>query len=351
MNPADMLRRAKNFIRLEGGTIAPLPISEEELNPDTQDDLSVRVTPLEDMSDCYPVPYDAEADSATSEFAYFEDGRQRTVQVGFIPVHVGTHLAMVPVHFYVVAAVILRRDGRDLQVWGSPELQSGIMIDRSLVPNQEELDRFTRDGLEIVNIDGEGGDYYDLRRRALQEAKNRRLNVEDALITRWGESSESASNFLVVDGTLMNLRSGDTLERCVGVSKSFGSRYFDVSSYNRVLSMPEFSRSWSFRFHSDEEGDDPRLGGRDRVSWYLRLRLRPNVDPEFGLIRVEVSHHHASSAAECAERFSRSLISERLPTAYPNPRWDKHLYPIATCEEYLSSIMPSIATINAAMKG
>src|SRR5262249_9627436 len=152
-------------------------------------------TTLEDMSVCYRVPYDVEADSAASEFSFFEDGRQRTVQVGFIPVSIGSHLAMVPVHVYVVAAVILQREGRDLKVWGAPELESGIMIDRSLVPNQEELERFTRGGLEIVNIDGQGGDYYDLRRRALQEAKSRRLKVEDELIAQWGASAESAGKY------------------------------------------------------------------------------------------------------------------------------------------------------------
>lgn len=352
MSTADGLRKAKQFVSSQGGVIAPLPISEEELNPEVQEDLSVHVRPLEPMLTCYPIRYDFPADSTCSEFAFYEDGKQRTVQIGYIPVCLGSHTALVPVHFFVVAAVILERTGRQLKVWGQPEIDSGIFIERSLMPDQAVLSAHESNGLNVVGTSAHGGDYYELRRRALQEAKKRRLTAEDRLIARWRESTEADKHFLVVDGTLMNFRNERNVERCVGVSKSFGSRYFDVSTHNRILAMNEFMRSWTFRFHSPEdEEDDPSRGGRDRISWYLRLRTRLNSDPEFGLIRVEISQQHAESAVEYAEMFSKFLLSERLPTSYPAPRWDKHLYPISACEEYLSSIMPSIATINAAMKG
>jgi hypothetical protein len=158
--------------------------------------------------------------------------------------------------------------------------------------------------------------------------------------------------FLVVDGTLMNFRREENVERCIGVSKSFQTRYFSVSDHSRILQMPEFSRSWTFRFHSpDDPDDDVHKGARERISWYLRLRERTNQDPEFGLIRVEISQRHTDKASEYANRFSRSLLTERLPTSYPYPRWDKHLYPIRACENYLSSITPSLETISAVMKG
>ena len=87
------------------------------------------------------------------------------------------------------------------------------------------------------------------------------------------------------------------------------------------------------------------------MSWYLRLRDKTHADPEFGLIRIEISKAYADKASSYAERFSRWLLSDRLPTAYPTPRWDKHLYPIRACESYLTSIMPSLATITAGVKG
>lgn len=352
MHSNDALRKAKEFISAQKGEIAPLPISEEELNPEVQDDLSFQALPLEPMTTCYRVNYTFPDDSACSGFSFFEDGKQRTIQIGFIPAQSGNHHILIPVHFFSVSAVILQRKEAELKLWDTPEVQQGLFVEKSLVPDQQILHQFEDVGLNIVNISGEGGDYDDLRRRALQEAKKRRLEVETRLIGRWRESTETQDHFLVVDGTLMNFRNEQNVERCVGVSKSFGSRYFSVSDHNRIMRMSEFERSWTFRFHSpDDENDDLSHGSRERISWYLRLRSRPNTDPEFGLIRVEISQHHIERASEYAERFSKYLLSERLPTSYPAPRWDKHLYPIRACENYLSSIMPSMAKIYASMKG
>lgn len=353
MRPQESLRRAREFVSAQSGTIAPLPISEEELNPQVQDDLSLRAYALESTETCYPVEYAFPDDSACSEFSFFEDGKQRTVQIGFIPATIGHSEVIIPVHFFVVAAVILRKENRELKVWDEPEIHQGILIDKNLVPDQNILDDFVDMGLRVVDTQAVvGADYYDLKRRALQKAKDARLAAENRLIGRWRRSSEAGNHFLVIDGTLMNLRDEENVERCIGVSKSFGSRYFETSEHNRVMQMREFERSWMFRFHSPEdEADSLRSGARERISWYLRLRSRPNVDPEFGLIRAEISLRHEDQASEYAERFSKSLLSERLPTSYPAPRWDNHLYPIQACERYLSSVMPSINTINASMKG
>ena len=348
------LRFAREFITAQNGTVAPLTLSEEELNPTEQDDLSIQTYPLEATEHCYPVDFKFPADSMSSEFRFFEDGKQRTVQIGFIPVKYGDLNVLIPVHYLVVAAVILMREDRQLKVWDSPAVEEGILVEKSLVPDQSVLDEFTNKGLTVLDSSvGEGGgDYYSLKSRALRKAKDRRLNLENQLIARWRQSHVAEQSFLVVDGTLMNFRSEDNVERCIGVSKSFGSRYFSSSDHNRIMQMAEFERSWTFRFHSeDDDTDDPRLGSRERISWYLRLRSALHADPEFGLVRVEMSQRHADSTSEYAERFSRSLLSDRLPTGYPEPRWDNHLYPIRACERYLSSIIPSIATVNASMKG
>ncbi|MFC1543343.1 hypothetical protein ACFL4K_02245, partial [Candidatus Neomarinimicrobiota bacterium] len=343
------------FIKDLEGKVAPLDISEEEINPQAQDDLSLQAYFLEPTTHCYPVSYSNQEDSGTSEFSFFEDGRQRTLQIGFIPAQIGEHHILIPVHYFIVAAVILFREEGRLKLWEEPEVKEGILVRRSLVTDQPIISQFEDQGLLIVDSGGEGGegvDYYDLRRRALRRAKALRLEVENELIGRWGASNHAGDCFLVVDGTLMNLRNEESVERCIGVSKSFGSRYFSISDHNRILKMEEFERSWVFRFHSPEdESDDLRLGARERLSWYLRLRTKTNADPEFGLIRVEISHRHADLVSEFADRFSKSLISERLPTSYPAPRWDKHLYPICVCENYLSSSIPSIGTIKASMKG
>jgi hypothetical protein len=353
MNGQAALRKAKEFISAQGGQIAPLSISEEELNPDTQDDLALHAAPLESMNSVYNVPYDLSEDSNCSEFCFFEDGRQRTIQIGYIRVAYGDNLVLIPVHFFIVASVILERENRKLRLWQKPLIKQGIFVPKSLVPNQGLLDQFEKSGLAVIDTElkdvGTPGDYYDMRRRALRCAKDLRLEVEQELIAEWRQNTETADSFLVVDGTLMNMRDERNVERCVGVSKSFASRYFEIPKHNQIMQMKAGQRSWTFRFHDSDQ--DTRKGVRERASWYLRLRERQRADPEFGLIRVEVSKKYIEQAPTWAERFSRSLLSEALPTAYPAPRWDKHLYPIRGCENYLSSVMPSIPTITAAMQG
>jgi hypothetical protein len=349
----EALRKAKEFVTAQGGEIAPLSISEEELNPEMQDDLSVQAYPLESTYHTYPVPFTLPADGACSEFRFFEDGRQRTIQIGYIRAEYASNLVLIPVHFFVVAAVILERVEKRLTLWNEPVVEQGIFVARSLVPDQSILTAFEQDGYLIVDTDGKdighGGDYYDMRRRALRRAKEHRLKAEQDLITRWRKAKEAMDSFLIVDGTLMNMRDENNVDRCVGVSKSFGSRYFDVSTHNRILQMSEFDRSWTFRFHAPE--DDQRKGVRERVSWYVRLRAKHNPEPEFGLVRIEISKQYSDDASAMADKISKSLLSERLPTAYPAPRWDKHLYPIRECENYLNSVMPSISTITASMCG
>lgn len=345
------LKQAREFIFQQKGIVAPLPFSEEELNPELQDDLSLQAYALEPTANCYPVDYKFPDDSERSEFRFFEDGKQRTVQIGYIPAKPGGHQVILPVHYFVVAAVILERVEKELTLWKGPVIHEGILIEKSLVPDQQILIDFEQDGLDVIDTETNGGDYYALKKRALRKSKDLRLRTEEQLIADWRREG-SEEDFLVVDGTLMNLRDEDSIRRCIGVSKSFGTRYFDVSSHNRIMTMKEFERSWTFRFH-DPEGNsfDQRMGSRERVSWYLRLRTRPNTDPEFGLIRVEISKAHSQYSSDYANRFSRSLLSERLPTSYPAQRWHNHLFPICACENYLSSVLPSLSTINASMKG
>jgi hypothetical protein len=344
-----LLQQAREFVRAQEDVIAPLSLSEEEIDPQTQHDLSVRANPLEPTNACYPIKYDPKSDSMYCAFRYFEDGRQKTLLLGYIPISVGRRSLVIPVHYCVVSAVILQRIDRKLRLWREAIVVEGICVERSLLANQRIADDFEQSGLRIIDTKAVGGDYHYLRSRALHMAKVLRLHTEDALIESWRTSPEASDAYLVVDGTLMNFRSADNVERCVAVSKSSTSRYFDLSSHTRIMQMEQYQRSWAFRFKSPQ--DDASLGGKDRLSWYLRLRTQPGCDVEFGLIRVEISTRHSGKVSELANEISRYLLSESLPTSYPYPRWDRHLFPIRACETYLESIVPTNDTIRAAMQG
>lgn len=345
-----LFQQTREFVRSQGGVMAPSAASEEELNPALQHDLSHQVHPLESYP-CVPVPYDVGNDPRTSEFSFFEDGRQTTLLLGHIPTRLGNMTVLIPVSFCIVSAVILQRVEGRLRLWRQAKVVAGICVERALVPNQRLLEEFESGGLVIVDTEATGGnrsfDYSYLRQRAMHKAKLLRLDLEDSLIEEWRHSVDAKSSYLIIDGTLMNLRNSRNVARCVAVSKSFGCRYFAPGTHAQILQMPPGQRSWTFHFKGED--DDPRIGGRERVSWYLRLRTRSGSDAEFGLVRVEISAKYMDKAAEYAERFSRSLLSERLPSSFPYPRWDRHLYPVRACEMYLSSIMPATQTIRTAM--
>ena len=90
-------------------------------------------------------------------------------------------MAIIPVHYVVVGAAILQRKDRQLTLWDQPEIQSGILVEKSLIPNQHVLSEFENAGLSVIDTETPGGDYYKLRSRALQKAKSLRLEIENNL--------------------------------------------------------------------------------------------------------------------------------------------------------------------------
>ena len=75
------------------------------------------------------------------------------------------------------------------------------------------------------------------------------------------------------------------------------------------------------------------------ASWYLRMRDPHGHDPMWGLVRVEAAVPNAGEDfAERADRISRWILAEASPIALPDARWDKMVYGVRDCEEYLRAI-------------
>jgi len=72
------------------------------------------------------------------------------------------------------------------------------------------------------------------------------------------------------------------------------------------------------------------------VSWYLRLRNPHGHDAMFGLVRVEVADHGDYAAR--ANDVSRWILAEVAPLSLPDGRWDKMVYGIRDCEQFLRAI-------------
>ena len=77
------------------------------------------------------------------------------------------------------------------------------------------------------------------------------------------------------------------------------------------------------------------------ASWYLRLRDPAGRDPMWGLVRVEIAHPDPTEVHEIGDRadeVSRWILAEASPLALPDARWDKMVYGIRDCEEFLRAV-------------
>jgi hypothetical protein len=326
----------KDFMLENGGVLAAGSILEED-NPIAEELEHAGDTRNLERTDTREI-----ASDGNSEFRFFEDGIQRTLYVGHLIVN-GFHI---PVHFCTVAAVILQRENRTFRLVDGLFLKRDmLLVSKANVPIPSTLDKLGRTGIEVVDTVRPTRNFNELCRAAQYQAKDERLAIEKAVIENWADKFDDGS-FLVVDGTLMNLRSEQAVARCVGVSKEVIERYFELQNHKKIHGLKEGERSWVFHFKTAEE--DPRLGGRDRLSWYLRIRNTRGRHPEFGLLRCELSKTHEKKCSELAGRLSSSLFAERYPIAFPDPRWDRLLYPIRQCEQYLRSRCRPVASIQAA---
>jgi hypothetical protein len=325
----------KEFMAKNGGVLAASSVLEED---------SFIAEEIEHVGETIALektePQDVRV-SQISDLKFFEDGIQRTLYIGHIIAN-GFHI---PVHYCTVAAVILKRvDGKFRFVEDLFEKREALLVSKANVPNPASIDELTRNGIEVVDTEIASRNFNELCRVAQYRSKDERLAIEKRVIERWSERFYDGS-FLVIDGTLMNLRSEEAIAKCVGVSKEVVERYFDLQNHKKIHGLTIGQRSWVFRFKTAEQ--DPRLGARDRLSWYLRIRDTKGRHPEFGLLRCELSKVHADKAAELASTLSESLFSERYPISFPDSRWDRLLYPIRQCEQYLRSRCRPIRSVQA----
>lgn len=276
-------------------------------------------------------------DPQPGRLAYFLDGIERT--------HVPCYFSMVPIVYGYVAAVIRARgDDKRMHTHKAALTGEALYYPRRLVGD-------TGFGDAGINIcDTETGDKpleehpLVLREAARQAISKARGRLENELSRKWLEDFDGKDEWLMVDGSLGGTLGGNFQKykspHIVGVIKSHSTQYFPMSEQKKVLALKAGERSGLFQ----PLGCD----GRAPVySWYLRLYPNAGQDVYFGLIRVEMPPCDDSDSL--ADEISRWLLAERCPLSLPDSRWDRMLYPIRDCEQYLRSIAPTKTMQQAAM--
>jgi hypothetical protein len=243
----------------------------------------------------------------------------------------------VAVIYGTVAAVIRVRRNRRLVTWGTPSVARALYAPRRDLPTGY-WDSLGRLGLPLVDTsddgpsdDAPGGHHpFILRDAAVHRVQKDREDLERRLAERWCALEKG---MLFIDGGISGSERIAVSSCTVGVVKSHRTLYAEGEELQRIFALRRGERSSVFRITSPKR--------TPVASWYLRLREAAGHDPLWGLVRVEIAHPKAGDApiAERAEEISRWVLGEASPLALPDARWDKMVYGVRDCEEFLRAIV------------
>ena len=265
---------------------------------------------------------------APGRFACFMDGMERQ--------RVVLYFAGAPVVYGYTAAVIRTRGAdRRMRTHAAPAVREALYYSKRLVD-------LRLDGIDSVDTD-DGEERVEEHPMILLEAARKKVSsVRDRLEARvtseWLTAFDGSDEWLLVDGSLTGEYYHYPSPNLVGVVKSHQTQYFPMDDQRKILGMQVGERSGVFV---------PRGRRRPEVySWYLRLRPNEGQDVHFGLVRVEAAKCDRTLAM--ADEISRWLLAERSPLSLPDARWDRLIYPIRDCEQYLRSLAPTRIALDAA---
>jgi hypothetical protein len=260
-------------------------------------------------------------------FRGFLDGTQRSL--------VAIHLHGVPVVHGTAAAVIRERRNRRLHTWSLPLVERRVYAPREALSKTEweALTTFYRDRV-VDTTDGEadtGSHPLALRDAAFHRVQADRERLEQELAERW---CATENDRLFIDGGISGSERVAVSSCTIGVVKSHRTLYAEGPALRTVLGLGHRERSSVFRIAYSSR--------RTMVaSWYLRLRDPVGHDPMWGLVRVEIAHPETQelhAIGERADEVSRWILAETSPLALPDARWDKMVYGIRDCEEFLRAV-------------
>lgn len=264
--------------------------------------------------------------TATAQFRAFLDGTQRS-EVAF-------YVAHVPIVLGHAAAVVRERRNRRMHTWDTPLAETRMYCPRAVVGSV--VWNALRGRFGDVVVDTSDGDAeltthpYALRDAAVHRVQAHREELEQQLAERWCKREHDP---LFIDGGISGNEAVAVSTCTVGVVKSHLTLYVEGDALGVVADLAHGNRSSVFRITSRKR--------TPVASWYLRLRDPAGHDPMWGLVRVEVAHPSPDAAdriGERADEVSRWILAEVSPLALPDARWDKMVYGVRDCEEFLRAI-------------
>lgn len=259
-------------------------------------------------------------------FHGFLDGTQRSEII--------SHVGSTPIVLGRAAAVIRERRARRLQTWSVPLLETRVYAPRTaLTPAAwEALTVASAGQLEDTSAaaEGQAPHPFALRDAAIHLVQSHREGLEQRLAEQWCTEVREP---LFIDGGISGSERVAVSPCTVGVVKSHRTLYAEGDALQTVLRLARGERSSVFRITSPKR--------TTVASWYLRLRAAEGHDPMWGLVRVEIAHptpETVDTIGDRADAISSWILAEAAPLALPDARWDKMVYGIRDCEEFLRAV-------------
>lgn len=272
---------------------------------------------VENATASRPVPGDAVA-----AFEGFLDGIQQS--------RVARVVRGVPIVWGQSSAVVRRRVQRRLTTWDAPIVTTRLyaplaMLDPSARAALADAAVVDTSSAQSAADDASVRHPQNVIESALHAVQRDREAAERTLAERWGSRE---GGLLMVDGSVAALDLASRGAGVVGVIKTHRQLYATSAILDMLFSLAPGERTPVVRIAPKQ---------RSPVhSWYLRLRPGVPHDALWGIVRVEVAE--SADPAARADEVSRWVLAERAPVALPDARWDRMMYPVRDCEEYLRAI-------------
>lgn len=275
-----------------------------------------------------------------SSFSYFLDGIERK--------RIVFNYNFIPVTYGYVAAVIMKRTDKKMHSIDMTEKSENIYLpykENSDCPDfYFDFNEFTKFKFAPVNTgkkDKKTGNYplfpVEFEQKAHNEIQETRREIEQNLAEKWLAKNYD-DGWLFIDGRL-STKSQKLISngKAVGVIKSHHVSYFTPEEQFKIYNLKKGERSSVFQ---PEKNENNKTEKENFYSWYLKIHeSQYNSDNTFGLIRVEIPAKQ--ELLNQVDEISNWILLETKPIAFPASRWDRMIYPIKYCEDYLKSNAPS----------
>lgn len=336
-SPTTTLDRLRSYLRQNHSRLRAAPTQAEQTDMLAQAQQSSTEDPVASLrvvehATMQAVPVRPVSES--NRLRHFLDGIQRQ--------RILYYEGVVPVFYAYLSAVVRSRVERRMCCLheGIPLLQRDALY----APlRYVDVDGLRQHGIPLR--DTEPGEPLPSHPALIQQAANRISNdreiLERELAQQWlyWLRQRGSEDWLVVDGGIAELASTMTEAHLLGLAKTSTSveRALTPEQMQVVYGLRKGERSSVFAI--------TRAGQAAVYSWFLRLHDPAKGSLLYGLLRVEMPA--AEGLLAHVDALSAWLMEDRVPLSVPDTRYDRLLYPMRDCEQYLRALAPSTAQLEA----